>query len=460
MRSRRAGIVRRSLTVGRTFVAAFIACIAIVLSNAAGEALAQAPHSEGVGAFAEATKFTVKIRTKIEYPHIRDGRGVFSGAGFLVDRTRGWIATNAHVAGRNPSKIEVRFKGHEYVPASPLFIDPYIDFALIQISPGSVPISAGQASIDCGTHPGLGSAVGAFGHPHGLDYSGTRGIVSGRQYKFWRDWIQTDAPINHGNSGGPLISLETGKVVGINTGILDKKVSEGIGFAIPAPLFCSIINRIERGLDPSPPIIPVELSLDHESDKGINVMRVYSKAGQSWALREGDRIIAIMPGDAEGSKPIPLETPGQLIAELRQVNLPNVSLVVMRQKKPINVSVSISRMAKLLQQKYLFVSGATIGNRTMRDDEAHNPSGLLLVHDVRDESEAYLAGLKSYDLIQSIDGRSFRTVSELQIHLSSLGSRKSTFNIFRRRSSFNSRSTYLLIKLRIEGLKLVAPPKT
>ena len=75
MRSRRAGIVRRYLTVGRTFVAAFVACIAIALSNAAGEALAQPPNSEGVGAFAEATKFTAEIWTKIEYPHI----GVLSG---------------------------------------------------------------------------------------------------------------------------------------------------------------------------------------------------------------------------------------------------------------------------------------------------------------------------------------------------------------------------------------------
>ena len=72
-------------------------------------------------------------------------------------------------------------------------------------------------TLDCGTMPPVAHSVGAFGHPWGFRFTGTRGITSAVTTRLGPNMLQTDAPINEGNSGGPLISLETGKVVGINT---------------------------------------------------------------------------------------------------------------------------------------------------------------------------------------------------------------------------------------------------
>ena len=65
--------------------------------------------------------------------------------------------------------------------------------------------------------------------------------------------LQTDAPINEGNSGGPLISLETGQVVGINAAKIKQEAVEGLSFAVPMPYACTIIDLMQRGEDPSPP---------------------------------------------------------------------------------------------------------------------------------------------------------------------------------------------------------------
>ena len=91
----------------------------------------------------------------------------------------------------------------------------------------------GDAELDCESEPGTGHPVGAFGHPWGLDYTGTRGIISGRTAKLGGEMLQTDAPINQGNSGGPLISLLNGKIVGINTAKVNKPRDEDSNLVVP-----------------------------------------------------------------------------------------------------------------------------------------------------------------------------------------------------------------------------------
>uniref|UniRef100_A0A672GJ51 HtrA serine peptidase 4 n=1 Tax=Salarias fasciatus TaxID=181472 RepID=A0A672GJ51_SALFA len=164
---------------------------------------------------------------------------VSSGSGFVVSED-GWIVTNAHVLA-NKQRIKVELKSGVHYDASVKDVDQKTDIALIKIEPdGPLPVlRLGQSS---DLRPG--EFVVAVGSPFSLQNTVTTGIVStahrnGMELGFTdsdMDYIQTDAIINFGNSGGPLVNLD-GDVIGINT----LKVTAGISFAIP-------VDRIRRFL--------------------------------------------------------------------------------------------------------------------------------------------------------------------------------------------------------------------
>uniref|UniRef100_A0A8C6SRL8 HtrA serine peptidase 4 n=1 Tax=Neogobius melanostomus TaxID=47308 RepID=A0A8C6SRL8_9GOBI len=157
---------------------------------------------------------------------------VSSGSGFIVSED-GWIVTNAHVLS-NKERIKVELKSGLQYDASVKDVDQRIDIALIKIEPESpLPVlPLGQSS---DLRPG--EFVVAVGSPFSLQNTVTTGIVSTAQRTGLElgfkdsdlDYIQTDAIINYGNSGGPLVNLD-GDVIGVNT----LKVAAGISFAIPA----------------------------------------------------------------------------------------------------------------------------------------------------------------------------------------------------------------------------------
>jgi len=153
-----------------------------------------------------------------------------------------------------------------------------------------------------------------------LDFTGTRGIISGTQFRSWHNWIQTDAAINSGNSGGPLIDLKTGAVIGINTSTFSKSRSDGVGFAILSSEYCTILERLKKGQDANLPIIPVQISSDHGSKEGLNVMETYEAFGVRWPLVEGDKIRSLKSPITPGGKNFALKTSADLIAQLRRLD--------------------------------------------------------------------------------------------------------------------------------------------
>jgi S1-C subfamily serine protease len=76
-----------------------------------------AEPSPGTAYLTKAEGYTVKIRTSVKYPPMKDDKGSHSGAGFLIDAERGWIATNAHVSSRNPESVEIAFKDQSFIDA-------------------------------------------------------------------------------------------------------------------------------------------------------------------------------------------------------------------------------------------------------------------------------------------------------------------------------------------------------
>jgi S1-C subfamily serine protease len=103
----------------------------------------------------------------------------------------------------------------------------------------------------------------------------------------------------------------------------------------------------------------------------------------------------------------------------------------------------------------LYFSGATVSKTIFKDDEINNPEGYLLIHDIRDESKAEIAGLKAFDLIRSIDGRHFTSLEALEDYLQTRVSKEITMNVHRRSWSVSSKSTYILKKFEIEEIKLM-----
>jgi serine protease Do len=170
----------------------------------------------------------------------REGRS--QGSGFFVSRD-GHIVTNNHVV-RGATEITVVLKDGRELPAKLIGADPSTDLAVLKID------DAGQFPyVSFAEQPGLrvGDWVVAVGNPFGLGGTATAGIVSadgrdiGGQYT---DFIQIDAPINRGNSGGPTFDL-SGRVVGVNTAIFSPTGgSVGIGFAIPSNVAAPIIRQL------------------------------------------------------------------------------------------------------------------------------------------------------------------------------------------------------------------------
>jgi S1-C subfamily serine protease len=179
-------------------------------------------------------------------------RGTSTGTGFVINRS-GTILTNAHVIS-GAVKITVAFAGNQTVTARVIGRDPDDDLALLKVNPDGIPLVPLQLG-DSNTVQ-VGDPTYAIGNPFGLSRSFTSGVVSAVQRlirapnNFSIDnVIQTDAPLNPGNSGGPLINAQ-GEVIGINsqiaTGGSSSNGSVGIGFAIPIDTARTVIPQIER----------------------------------------------------------------------------------------------------------------------------------------------------------------------------------------------------------------------
>ena len=165
------------------------------------------------------------------------------GSGFIINKN-GTVITNNHVI-QNAEDIIVRVNSKEY-KAKVIGADPYADLAVLKIDSKDIftPVKFGDSD-----KARVGDWVMAIGNPFGLGGTVTSGIISARNRDInltrYDDFIQTDASINQGNSGGPLFNLD-GQVVGINTAIIapGQAGSIGIGFAIPANAASNVIDQL------------------------------------------------------------------------------------------------------------------------------------------------------------------------------------------------------------------------
>ena len=352
--------------------------------------------------FRKALSYTVQIKSSVTMPFSGDSKGSTLGSGFVIDAGRGWILTNAHVVSRSPSRVEIAFHDQEFNDAIKVWVDPYMDIAIVKVPDPAATTTIEVPRLECNGMPSVGHPVGAFGHPWRLPFTGTRGIISGVTSRYRTELLQTDAPINQGNSGGPLISLEDGRIVGINTAGI--RGAQNTNFAVAMKYACRIIELLQAGADPSPPDLSVVFFRDIDDRKQLRVARSYTRPGMI-DFRAGDLIEEVL------GVPGRIENETQLVHALRG-RLHGASVRVQRNGGAVALNGSKPPLPRVMDQRGVYVSGVLFGPITVRDADEIGLKGFM-VHHVEPGSIGQAQEVIRSDVLEAVDGKPVTDLDEL-----------------------------------------------
>lgn len=297
-------------------------------------------------------------------PPARKQRATSLGSGFVIDSAKGYIVTNHHVI-KDAEKITVILHDDTHVDATLIGSDEKTDIALLKIdTKGRKLVAVPWGDSDTMR---VGDWVLAIGNPYGLGGTITQGIISARARDIhsgpYDDYIQTDAAINRGNSGGPMFNL-SGQVIGINTAIFSTTGgSMGIGFAVPSSIAKSVVNqlveygRTKRGwlgvkIQEVTPGIAESLKSFGEARgalvAGVSEESPATKAG----VKTGDIILRFDGKDIKEMRELP-----RLVADTKVGHAAKVTL--WRDGKTLDVTLTVGEL-ELAEEKGL-VGGAPSG---------------------------------------------------------------------------------------------------
>ena len=386
------------------------------------------------------------------------------GSGFIIDKN-GTVITNNHVIA-NAEDIIVRNGDKEY-KAKVIGADPYADIAVIKISSKDSfkPVNFGDSD-----KARVGDWVVAIGNPFGLGGTVTSGIISARNRDInltrYDDFIQTDASINQGNSGGPLFNLN-GDVVGINTAIIapGQAGSIGIGFAIPANAAKNVIDQLIKYGETRRGWLGVRIQ---EVTKEIADVENLKKVKGALVASVGEK----SPADKAGIKPgdIILEFDGKEIDTMR--TLPkvvgntevgkSVQLKIWRNKKLITKRLVLGRLESTAEfkekkslpqkiKKFIDIDSLKINVRDINNTDKSernlkaNQTGSV-INEIYQNSP--LNGLlNKNDIIIEIQKKSFQSSSELDRVIKNIINKKETTVLLTIINSSNQRR-YLGVKIK------------
>ena len=347
-------------------------------------------------------------------------------SGFIVTAD-GYILTNSHVV-KDASEITVKLnEGKEY-DAKVIGLDPNTDIAVIKIDATNLPyVKLGDSE-----KLEVGEWVIAIGNPYGLQASLTVGVVSAKgrnnlDLANIEDFIQTDAAINRGNSGGPLLNLD-GQVVGMNTAIVSSTGagSMGIGFAIPSNMIKQVMDQLVKSGSVARGFIGVTLqALDKDLAQAFNVEQSEGalvadvskdSPGEKAGLKQGD-IIQEYNGHkvtniAAFRTEVALTSPGT-----------KINLTVLRDGKKKQIPVQIGAFPSAMEAQPADVSGNQLGFEVQDlNAEIARTLGIkeeegVVINKVAPNSPATLAGLKKGALVLAVNQKKISTVKEFNAAL-------------------------------------------
>ncbi|MBV2143898.1 Do family serine endopeptidase [Falsochrobactrum sp. TDYN1] len=272
------------------------------------------------------------------------------GSGFVIDAEKGFLVTNNHVIA-DADEIEVNFVDGSKLKAELVGKDIKTDLAVLKVDPSRHKLKAVQFGNS--EKARIGDWVLAIGNPFGLGGTVTAGIISARKRDIqsgpYDDFIQTDAAINRGNSGGPLFDMD-GKVIGINTAIYSPSGgSIGIGFAIPAEMAVGVIDQLKEfgevrrgwlGVRIQPVTEDIAQSLGLKEAKGALISGLIQNSGiENKAIEAGDVVIRYDGKPVERARDLP-----RLVAESAVGD--EVEIVIIRKGKEKTVKVKLGRLVE------------------------------------------------------------------------------------------------------------------
>ena len=381
----------------------------------------------------------------------RSRRSSALGSGFVISED-GYVVTNNHVI-EGADEILIEFFSGEELPAKVIGTDPKTDIALLKVETDQplpfVPFGNSDVSR-------VGDWVIAMGNPLGQGFSVSAGIVSARNRALsgtYDDYIQTDAAINRGNSGGPLFNMD-GEVIGVNTAILSPNGgSIGIGFSMASNVVTRVVDQLREFGETRRGWLGVRIQdltddlaegFGLDSTKGALVNSVQEGPAKEGGMLDGDIIVSF------DGKPV-ADTRGLVRTVANSPVGESVRVIVLREGKSITLKVTLGRREdaeKAVQTSAAEpeeapspvtkdVLGLTLSVLT---DELREQLSLdadqegLVVTDVDDTAEAYEKGLRAGDVITEAGQEKITSIEDLDTRLAEVkdAGRKSLLLLVRR----------------------------
>jgi serine protease Do/serine protease DegQ len=337
------------------------------------------------------------------------------GSGVIVDSEKGYVVTNNHVI-ENADKIMITLKDGRQLEAKKLGSDAKSDVALLQIEAKNL----SEIKLADSDNLRVGDFTVAIGSPFGLGQTVTSGIVSalGRgnlNIEQYEDFIQTDAAINSGNSGGALVNLR-GELIGINTAILGPGGGNvGIGFAIPSNMMNNLVKQI------------IEFGEVHRGILGVSGRSVNSEIATAMELEtsQGGFIEQVMPDSAADEAGIKagdvivamngksIKTFFELRAKIGSIGAnKKVNLTIIRDgdKKVFTVKLKQDQSADIAAVSiHRMLDGAQLKNDTKKK--------AVVIEQVAEDSPAQMAGLLAGDIITGVNRSRIKDIAQLRDYL-------------------------------------------
>ncbi len=360
------------------------------------------------------------------------------GSGFIIDAEKGYVITNNHVI-KDADEVRITLHDDSTIPAEIIGRDEKIDIAVLKVDAQKHKLTA----VPFGNSETMrvGDWIVAIGNPFGLGGTVTSGIISARQRDInsgpYDDYIQTDASINRGNSGGPMFNLK-GEVIGINTAIFSPTGgSVGIGFAIPSNLASPVINQL------------IEFGRTRRGWLGVRIQTVTDEIAESLGLDKarGALVASVTEGGpAEEAKlragDIILTFDGKKVADMRALprivaETPiekDVKVTYWREGKERSAKVAIGELEKAEKNGLLASNdnspeapqkekgveiesvGMTVASLNKSNREAYavgDEVNGVVVTKVEARSEALEKGLSAGDVIVEINQKSVKAPEDL-----------------------------------------------
>lgn len=358
------------------------------------------------------------------------------GSGFIISKD-GYILTNNHVID-GADKIEISLMGKDKAatskkenkfPATLVGRDPATDVALLKIK---TPFDLPFAYLGNSKTITKGEWVLAMGNPFGLDHSVSAGIVSaiGREInpgenRRFDDFIQTDAAINFGNSGGPLVNMK-GEVIGINTAITAQ--GSGIGFAVPINIAKDVVAQLKETGAVSRGYLGVTIqdvtdemreAFGLSAAKGVVVNDIVAGGPASKSdLRRGDVILKVNNDEVNDAKSLQ-----RSVARVKPGS--PVTLEIIRKKQTMKITVKVGNLS----------DGTKPNERKTNEPEKADRLGLHIgmnrdgtgvqIEDVEEGSAAAEAQLAPGDIVRKVNGEEVKSIGDYKKAVATLKSKQS-----------------------------------